>query len=95
MIYCVLFEDDDRHADMRQRHMAAHVAYLKQHHRRSVEAAGPLREAESGRAAGALWIVEAEDARAVRELVEADPYWPSGLRKSVRIYEWEQVFPYR
>ena len=50
---------------------------------------------ESGRPAGGLWIVQAEGAQAVRDLVEPDPYWPTGLRKSVRIYEWEQVFPSR
>jgi uncharacterized protein YciI len=95
MNYCVLFEEDDRHAPMRKQHRAAHIAYQTQHHRESLEAAGPLREAEGGRPAGGLWIVEAENADAVRALVEADPYWPTGLRKSVRIFEWEQVFPIR
>ena len=25
-------------------------------------------------------------------LVKADPFWPTGLRKSVRILKWNQVF---
>jgi len=29
---------------------------------------------------------------AVRRLVEADPFWPAGLRRSVRILAWRQVF---
>lgn len=94
MIFCVLFEDDDRHADMRQKHMAAHLAFLKQH-ADIVDAAGPLRDAETGQPGGGLWVVEAEDARAVRKLVEADPFWPTGLRKTVRILEWKQVFSSR
>ena len=89
-IYCVLLEEDERHAAMRQEHMSDHLAFLNQHHGKDVHAAGPLRDRESGRPAGGLWIVEAENARA-----EADPYWPTGLRKSVRIFEWEQVFPNR
>jgi hypothetical protein len=28
----------------------------------------------------------------VRRLCERDPFWPTGLRKSVRILEWRQVF---
>jgi hypothetical protein len=31
-------------------------------------------------------------AQAVRTLVEVDPFWPSGLRESVRILEWTRVF---
>ena len=25
-------------------------------------------------------------------LVEADPFWPTGLRKSIQILEWTQVY---
>lgn len=94
MIYCVLFEDDDRHADMRQKHMQAHVDYLKRLGS-AIHTAGPVRDPETSRPAGGLWVVEAESARAVRDMVEADPFWPTGLRKSVRILEWKQVFSRR
>jgi uncharacterized protein YciI len=36
--------------------------------------------------------VEAKDAAEVDALVKADPFWPTGLRKSVRILAWTQVF---
>ena len=26
------------------------------------------------------------------ELVQADPFWPTGLRKAVRVLQWAQVF---
>ena len=94
MIYCVLFEDDDRHAEMRQKHMQAHLAFLKQH-ADAIDAAGPLTDSATKRPAGGLWVVQAESAEAVRALVEADPFWPTGLRKSVRILEWKQVFSSR
>ena len=51
-----------------------------------------MRDAESGEPAGGLWLVHADRQEAVRELIEADPFWPTGLRKSVRILEWTQVF---
>ena len=91
MIYAVFFEDNDDLADMRARHMSDHLAFLERNEA-SIQAAGPLKQAESGSAAGGLWIVTAEDHGAVQALVEADPFWPTGLRKQVRVLEWTQVF---
>ncbi len=91
MIFAVLFEDTDDRADMRAKHMPDHLAFLE-HNGSSIQAAGPLKQAGNGSAAGGLWIVSAEDHSAVRALVEADPFWPTGLRKQVRILEWTQVF---
>ncbi len=91
MIYAVLFEDDDGHADMRPKHMPDHLAFLERN-AADIQAAGPLKDTASGAPAGGLWIVEAESSTNVRSLVEADPFWPTGLRKSVRILEWRHVF---
>ena len=89
MIYAVLFEDNDGHADTRRDHMPAHLAFLERNAAK-VRAAGPLTEA--GAAAGGLWLVDAEGLEEVHALVEADPFWPTGLRKSVRILAWNRVF---
>lgn len=91
MIYAVLFEDDPAQTHKRTEHMSAHLAFLAANSA-AVQSAGPLKDAESGAAAGGLWIVSAESPAAVRALVEADPFWPTGLRKAVRILEWTQVF---
>jgi uncharacterized protein YciI len=91
MLYAVLFEDDPTRADMRARHMPDHLAFLERN-ARQVQAAGPLKLAADGTPAGGLWLVEADNARAVQALVEADPFWPTGLRKSIRALEWTQVF---
>ena len=91
MIYVVLFEDESSRAHMRAGHMADHLAFLARN-AEAVRAAGPLKDAASGDGAGGLWIVEADGPAAIRALVEADPFWPTGLRKSVRILEWTQVF---
>ena len=89
MLYAVLFEDDPAKADERRRHMPAHLAFLEREADR-IRAAGPLLDGEAG--AGGLWLVEAGSESAVRRLVEADPFWPTGLRRSVRILAWRQVF---
>jgi uncharacterized protein YciI len=91
MPYVILFEDDPSRADMRQRHMPAHLAFLDRN-AGHVRAAGPLRDTATGAPAGGLWLVDADSAAAVTALVQADPFWPTGLRRSVRILEWTQVF---
>lgn len=89
MLYAVLFEDDPARVDARHRHMADHLAFLETEAER-IRAAGPLRDGAAG--AGGLWLVEAASESAVRTLVESDPFWPTGLRRSVRILAWHQVF---
>ncbi len=91
MLHAVLFEDDDTKADQRPLHMAAHLAFLEAN-AAAIHAAGPLADTADGAPAGGLWQVEAETAEAVWTLVHADPFWPTGLRKSVRVLAWRQVF---
>ena len=91
MLFAVLFEDDPAApADLRARHMAAHLDFLERE-AEAVGAAGPLFE-RNGDGAGGLWLVEAENRSAVEALIERDPFWPTGLRKSQRILAWRQVF---
>lgn len=91
MRFAVLFVDDERHADQRRVHMARHLAFLERH-ADAIVAAGPLSDSRDGTGAGGLWIVEADEPKSVRTLVEEDPFWPTGLRQSVRILAWRQVF---
>jgi uncharacterized protein len=90
MICIVLFADNPARADQRQRFMPDHLAFLERNAAR-IRAAGPLKETD-GAPAGGLWLVEAESAEVVTALVHADPFWPTGLRQSVRVLEWSQVF---
>jgi uncharacterized protein YciI len=91
MLYAVLFEDNPKlGADVRRQYMPKHLAFLERNASR-IKAAGPLRSA-SGAAAGGLWLVEADNPEAVEALVKEDPFWPTGLRRSVRILCWSQVF---
>lgn len=86
MLYAVIFEDAPSLGDdVRRRHMPDHLAFLEDN-AGVVLAAGPLLDG------GGLWLVEAADEAAVDRLVKADPFWPTGLRRSVRIAPWRQVF---
>lgn len=93
MKYAVLFEDNDEFAHMRPKFMADHLQFLADNSDR-IEIAGPMKEALSQQPAGGLWVVDAESPERVQVLVETDPFWPTGLRKSIRILEWTQVYAY-
>jgi hypothetical protein len=86
MKYAVLFADNDEFAHKRPQFMADHLQFLGANSDK-IDAAGPLKEATSQDPAGGLWIVEADNAGQVQALVEADPFWPTGLRKSIQILE--------
>jgi uncharacterized protein len=91
MLYVVLFEDNPGlGAEVRRKHMPAHLSFLESHGDR-IKAAGPLKS-PTNEPAGGLWVVEAENPAEVDALAKADPFWPTGLRKSVRILTWTQVF---
>jgi uncharacterized protein YciI len=90
-LFAVLFDDDPARADaVRPAVMPDHLAFLDQH-ADVIRAAGPLRATDSA-PAGGLWLVEAPDAEAVAALTRSDPFWAAGLRRSIRIQEWIQVF---
>jgi uncharacterized protein YciI len=89
LLYAVLLVDNPDFAHMRPRHMAAHLDFLDRNSAK-IRSAGPLKEAD-GAGAGGLWLVEADSPGAVQALVEADPFWPTGLRQSVRVLQWTLV----
>jgi uncharacterized protein len=91
MLYAILFEDSPNLGhEVRRQHMSAHLAFLEKHAAR-IKAAGPLR-ASTGDPAGGLWIADADSPDAIDELVKEDPFWSTGLRRSVRVLRWSQVF---
>ncbi len=91
MKYAVLFEDNDEFAHKRPQFMADHLQFLGDNSDK-IEAAGPLKDTSTQDPAGGLWIVDAENPEQVQALVETDPFWPTGLRKSIQILEWTQVY---
>ena len=91
MKFIVLFEDQPGTGmEVRLKHMPEHLDFLDRN-AEAITAAGPLKK-DDGELDGGLWLVEAENSAAVQDLVEEDPFWSVGLRKSVRILVWNQVF---
>ena len=91
MKYIVLLEDNPTaDPNIRSTHMEAHIQFLESNNA-AIEAAGPLFENDDA-GAGGIWIVTADSESSVRALVEQDPFWPTGLRASIRVLKWTQVF---
>ncbi|WP_299657612.1 YciI family protein [uncultured Tateyamaria sp.] len=89
MIYLILFEDAPDMSHMRDALMKEHLAFLAEN-AKQIQSAGPLFDGSDG--AGGAWLVEVDTHEEAQKLVEADPFWPSGLRQSVRILRWHHVF---
>lgn len=91
-MYVVLFEDNPSiQTDIRKKHMPEHLSFLEERSSRFI-AAGPLKPTEKNENSAGMWIVDAERESDVRALINEDPFWPTGLRKSYRIFEWTRVF---
>src|ERR1700730_13224062 len=91
MLYVVLFEDEPSRTTMRAQHMSDHLAFLARN-AHSVRSAGPLVDAVDEPGAGGLWLVEAENLQGCRYATSQTRFWATGLRKSVRVLRWNQVF---
>lgn len=89
MPYLILFEDAPGHDHVRAEKMPDHLAFLGRNAAR-IHAAGPLFDGDTG--AGGAWLVDVDDPSQAEALVHEDPFWPNGLRKSVRVLRWHQVF---
>ncbi|EJK80092.1 hypothetical protein G6L94_04505 [Agrobacterium rhizogenes] len=90
-LFAVLFEDDRQQAaEIRQKYLERHFDFL-QANAALIKTAGPLSR-QGDAFAGGLWLVEADDAAEVDRLVKEDPFWSTGLRKSVQILVWNRVF---
>ncbi|MEM7069576.1 MAG: YciI family protein [Pseudomonadota bacterium] len=91
MKFAVLFEDHSgAGSELRFKYLDAHLAFLVRNSS-VIDAAGALKESDNSHAGG-LWIVEAENREIVRNLVEEDPFWLVGLRKTVQILFWQRDF---
>ena len=90
MIYAIQFENDPGAGDIQQRHLAEHRAYLSLHAGR-FEAAGNLAREGSDDVSGGLWLVHADSELEARELIEGDPYFVHGVRRTIRVWRFHPL----
>lgn len=85
--WIALFEDNADAARVRQNHARDHFDYLERHRDR-ILIAGGLRPAPGEWFDGGLWVMEVGSREEAGRLVEADPWFTLGLRKSYRLAVW-------
>ena len=86
-LYAVHFEDDPAAQSVRDEQSKAHEQYLRDCGERIVNAGGLHREG-SQVVVGGLWIVHGNSELDVRDLIESDPYFTNGLRRTIRIWQY-------
>jgi uncharacterized protein YciI len=85
--WVAIFEDHAGREWIRKEHSQAHFDYLaSQSHK--IRLAGGLRELPNALYCGGLWIMEVDSRDEAVRLVEADPCFTLGLRKSYRLLVW-------
>jgi uncharacterized protein len=87
MRWVAIFDDKDGHESIRKEHSAAHFDYLARH-RDKIVIAGGLRPAPGEWYCGGLWVMEVASRDEAVRLVEADPYFRLGLRRSYLLFVW-------
>jgi len=91
MLFTIHFQNNnDADPEIRPNYMARHLAFLSEN-RGFIQAVGPLKD-NDGTIKSGLWLVDVETIDQVWELVKADPFWPTGLRDTIEINQWAQVF---
>jgi uncharacterized protein YciI len=87
--WIAIFEDNGPEVSVpvRAAHLDDHLKFLEAN-KAKVVLAGPLREDLEAPATAGLWVFEADSKDEVKAIIEADPFFKQGLRKSIRILQW-------
>lgn len=87
MRWVAIFEDNEGRDSIRKEHSDLHFDYLREH-QNEILLAGGLRPAPTEWYCGGLWVLEVASREDAIRLVEHDPYFRLGLRKSYRLLTW-------
>ena len=83
------------HADkpgVLEEQLEPHLEYLKQVHGKVLLSA--TKHAPDGnKAAGFVWLIEAESEDEAKQLCQADPFWTAGLRTSFQLSRLTKALP--
>ncbi|MCG7505328.1 YciI family protein [Mesorhizobium retamae] len=85
--FVAIFEDNVGFDWVRRDHSGEHLAFLEANKTRIV-LAGALRPGVDEHPSGGLWIFDVASADEAIALIESDPYFKLGLRKSYDLRVW-------
>lgn len=90
-MFAIHLEDDPARTGERERLDSAHRAYLAGAVDRVVLAGALGRTGPGELASGELWVVRAASELEARELIEADPLFVAGVRRSIRVWPYDAL----
>ena len=94
MLFIARFTDKPNIAELRDKLLEEHFAWLDEH-KDKVLLAGSLRPDADGPSLGGLWIIEANSKDEVEQIYRTDPFFANGLRAKVEIYVYKKAFENR
>ncbi len=84
MLWAIHLIDKPNSAEIRAKHLAAHVAYLNK-----VDSVcfftGPLQNDDAAQSIGSLWIIKANSRAEAQAFVDAEVFYKAGVFESVKI----------
>ena len=89
-LFLVYLHDVEDNAEIRARHLQAHMTHIGAHIA-GIRLGGPLLREDTQQPGGGILLVEAQDLGQVRSMVEADPYYQAGLWDDVRIQAFREI----
>lgn len=92
--FVMIGRDGPEGAERRSENRSAHVAALEAlDAARRIAFAGPIRDADNQRSAGAVIVFEAASLEAARELMARDPYVAGGVFESWSVDPFKLAYP--
>lgn len=92
MAFLILTIDRAGHVAVRDRHRAAHYAYLIAHEA-LILAGGGLQDDAASLFTGGLLLIDVQTRAEAEAFATADPFAQAGLFAETRIVRWKQAFP--
>lgn len=90
MLYFVYLEDIPDNTHIRESLLGKHMAHVADYIE-CIKLGGPLMRADGNTQAGGVLLIEADSEQAVRDIIEADPYFMAGLWPEVRIHAFKEI----
>lgn len=93
MLFSILIHDEANSAALRDKHRAAHLAYLKEFDTQTMFA-GPFTNDDTSQDLGSFRLINLPDRTAAERHIAKEPYVVAGIQKRWEIFHWKPSVPF-
>lgn len=90
MLYFVYLEDIADNAGIRAELLDQHMQHIGGFVDR-IKLGGPVMRSDGAAQAGGILVLEADSEAAVRDMIDADPYFKAGLWQDIKIHPFKEI----